>query len=74
MSPTWSHALREDASVYTKSVVATQLDTVQFIRRNTRAPNCEDNAEILTLREVVFKRYTRHGKRIPYIQVSEGVI
>ena len=34
--------------------------------------NREDNAEILTLREVVFKCYAHHGKRISYIWVTEG--
>ena len=73
-SRTWSHALHEDISVYTKPVVMTRLDTVKFIRRNSWNPNHEDKAEILTLHEVVFKCYACHGKWIPYIQVSEDII
>ena len=70
----WSHALHEDVSVYVKPVVTMQLDTVKFIRRNSRSPTRGDEAEILTPRKVVFKRYALHSKQIPYIQVSEDVI
>ena len=73
-SCTWSHALHEDASVYAKPVVVMRLDTVKFIRQNSQSLNHEDKAEILTLRKVVFKCYAHHGKRIPYIWVSEDVI
>ena len=67
ISHTRSHALREDVSVYVKLVAETRLDTVRCSRRNSRSPICEDEAEILTSREVVFKHYAIDSKRIPYI-------
>ena len=61
----WSHALCEDVSVYAKPVVTTQLDTVKCSRQNSQSPTCEDEAEILTPHEVVFKHYALHSKQIP---------
>ena len=74
ISHTWSHALHKDISVYVKPVVATQLDMVRCNRWNSWSPTCEDEAEILTPHEVVFKCYAIHSKWIPYIRVSEDVI
>ena len=68
ISRTRSHALREDVSVYTKLVVEMRLDTVICSRRNSWSPIREDEAEILTSHEVVFKHYAIDSKRIPYIQ------
>ena len=69
-----SHGLHEDVSVYAKPVVTTQLDTVRCSRWNLWSLTHEDEAEILTPREVVFKCYALHSKWIPYIRVSEDVI
>ena len=69
-----SSSLCKDISVYVKPVIVTRLDTVRCSRRNSRSLTREDEAEILTPRKVVFKRYALHSKRIPYIWVSEDVI
>ena len=68
ISHTRSHALRKDVSVYAKLVVEMRLDTVICSRQNSRSPIREDEAEILTSREVVFKHYAIDSKRIPYIR------
>ena len=66
ISHTRSHALRKDVSVYTKLVIETRLDTVRCSRQNSRSPIREDEAEILTTREVVFKHYAIASKYHTY--------